>query len=127
VQKLLVSVGFGADFTDGFTGNSAGVLLVGFGIKIPLVPFHTWLPDTYVAASTPTVIMLGGVLAKLGTYGIFRFGLGLFPDAWSKLAPLMATWAAVSISLWGEWRRSLKKISNAWWHTVPSVTWATSY
>jgi NAD(P)H-quinone oxidoreductase subunit 4 len=41
--------------------------------------------------------MLGGVLAKLGTYGIFRFGLGLFPDAWSKLAPLMATWAAVSI------------------------------
>ncbi|MBW4517599.1 MAG: NADH-quinone oxidoreductase subunit M [Timaviella obliquedivisa GSE-PSE-MK23-08B] len=74
-----------------------GVLLVGFGIKIPLVPFHTWLPDTYVAASTPTVIMLGGVLAKLGTYGIFRFGLGLFPEAWSKLAPLMATWAAVSI------------------------------
>lgn len=74
-----------------------GVLLVGFGIKIPLVPFHTWLPDTYVAASTPTVILLGGVLAKLGTYGIFRFGLGLFPDAWSKLAPLMATWAAVSI------------------------------
>jgi NAD(P)H-quinone oxidoreductase subunit 4 len=74
-----------------------GVLLVGFGIKIPLVPFHTWLPDTYVAASTPTVMLLGGVLAKLGTYGIFRFGLGLFPDAWAKLAPLMATWAAVSI------------------------------
>jgi NAD(P)H-quinone oxidoreductase subunit 4 len=74
-----------------------GVLLVGFGIKIPLVPFHTWLPDTYVAASTPTVMLLGGVLAKLGTYGIFRFGLGLFPEAWSKLAPLMATWAAVSI------------------------------
>lgn len=74
-----------------------GVLLVGFGIKIPLVPFHTWLPDTYVAASTPTVILLGGVLAKLGTYGIFRFGLGLFPEAWSKLAPFMATWAAVSI------------------------------
>jgi NAD(P)H-quinone oxidoreductase subunit 4 len=74
-----------------------GVLLVGFGIKIPLVPFHTWLPDTYVAASTPTVMLLGGVLAKLGTYGLLRFGLGLFPDAWSKLAPLMATWAAVSI------------------------------
>jgi NAD(P)H-quinone oxidoreductase subunit 4 len=74
-----------------------GVLLVGFGIKMPLVPFHTWLPDTYVAASTPVVMLLGGVLAKLGTYGIFRFGLGLFPDAWSKLAPFLATWAAVSI------------------------------
>ncbi|MBD1868341.1 NADH-quinone oxidoreductase subunit M [Cyanobacteria bacterium FACHB-471] len=73
------------------------VLLVGFGIKIPLVPLHTWLPDTYVEASTPVAILLGGVLAKLGTYGIFRFGLGLFPDAWSVLAPWMATWAAVSV------------------------------
>jgi NAD(P)H-quinone oxidoreductase subunit 4 len=72
-------------------------LLVGFGIKIPLVPFHTWLPDTYVAASTPVVILLGGVLAKLGTYGVIRFGLGLFPDAWGRLAPIVATWAAVSI------------------------------
>ena len=74
-----------------------GVLLVGFGIKIPLVPFHTWLPDTYVAASTPVAILLGGVLAKLGTYGIFRFGLGLFPDAWSAISPGLATWATVSV------------------------------
>jgi NAD(P)H-quinone oxidoreductase subunit 4 len=73
------------------------VLIVGFGIKIPLVPFHTWLPDTYVEASTPVAILLGGVLAKLGTYGIFRFGLGLFPEAWAKLAPALATWAAVSL------------------------------
>ncbi|HHP7245852.1 MAG TPA: NADH-quinone oxidoreductase subunit M [Elainellaceae cyanobacterium] len=74
-----------------------GGLLVGFGIKIPLVPFHTWLPDTYVAASSPVAILLGGVLAKLGAYGIFRFGMGLFPDAWSTLAPWLATWAAVSV------------------------------
>lgn len=74
-----------------------GLLLVAFGIKIPLVPFHTWLPDTYVAASAPVAIMLGGVLAKLGTYGIFRFGLGLFPDAWATLAPYLAVWAAVSV------------------------------
>jgi NAD(P)H-quinone oxidoreductase subunit 4 len=73
------------------------VLLAGFGIKIPLVPFHTWLPDTYVEASTPVAILLGGVLAKLGTYGIFRFGLGLFPEAWAKLAPWLAIWAAVSV------------------------------
>lgn len=73
------------------------VLLIGFGIKIPLVPFHTWLPDTYVEASAPITILLGGILAKLGTYGVFRFGLGLFPEAWSKLAPVLAIWAAVSI------------------------------
>ncbi|NJP10028.1 MAG: NADH-quinone oxidoreductase subunit M [Leptolyngbyaceae cyanobacterium RU_5_1] len=72
-------------------------VLVGFGIKIPLVPLHTWLPDTYVAASAPVAILLGGVLAKLGAYGIFRFGLGLFPDAWATLAPGLATWATVSV------------------------------
>lgn len=74
-----------------------GALLVAFGIKIPLVPFHTWLPDTYVSASAPVAMMLGGVLAKLGTYGLFRFGLGLFPDAWANLSPYLATWAAVSV------------------------------
>lgn len=73
------------------------ILLVAFGIKIPLVPFHTWLPDTYVAASTPVAIMLGGVLAKLGTYGLFRFCLNLFPDAWAILAPWLAIWAAISV------------------------------
>ncbi len=73
------------------------ILLVGFGIKMPLVPFHTWLPDTYVEASTPVTILLGGVLAKLGAYGILRFGLGLFPEAWSSLAPILATWGAISI------------------------------
>lgn len=73
------------------------LVLVGFGIKIPLVPLHTWLPDTYVAASAPVAILLGGVLAKLGAYGIFRFGLGLFPEAWAILAPGLATWAAISV------------------------------
>ncbi|MGK7907672.1 MAG: NADH-quinone oxidoreductase subunit M [Synechococcus sp.] len=73
------------------------VLLVGFGIKVPLVPLHTWLPDTYVAASAPVAILLGGVLAKLGVYGILRFGLGLFPDAWTTLAPGLATWATISV------------------------------
>ncbi|MBE9181693.1 NADH-quinone oxidoreductase subunit M [Oculatella sp. LEGE 06141] len=73
------------------------LVLVGFGIKIPLVPLHTWLPDTYVAASAPVAILLGGVLAKLGAYGIFRFGLGLFPEAWATLAPGLATWATVSV------------------------------
>ncbi len=72
-------------------------LLVGFGIKTPLVPFHTWLPDAYVEASPPVAILLGGVLAKLGTYGLFRFCLGLLPEAWSTLAPWLAIWAAISV------------------------------
>ncbi|AFZ45640.1 NADH dehydrogenase subunit M [Halothece sp. PCC 7418] len=72
------------------------ILLAGFGIKIPIFPFHTWLPDAHVEASTPISILLAGVLLKLGTYGILRFGIGLFPDAWSVLAPYLAIWAAIS-------------------------------
>jgi NAD(P)H-quinone oxidoreductase subunit 4 len=74
-----------------------GILILGFGIKTPLVPFHTWLPDAYVEASPPIAILLGGVLAKLGTYGLFRFGLGLLPEAWTSIAPLLAVWAVVIV------------------------------
>jgi NAD(P)H-quinone oxidoreductase subunit 4 len=74
-----------------------GALLVGFGIKIPLVPFHTWLPDAHTQASTPVSVLLAGVLLKLGTYGLLRFGLGLFPEAWAVLAPGLAIWAAISV------------------------------
>jgi NAD(P)H-quinone oxidoreductase subunit 4 len=70
-----------------------GAILIGFGIKIPLVPLHTWLPDAHVEASTPISVLLAGVLLKLGTYGLVRFGLGLFPDAWAIAAPWLAWWA----------------------------------
>jgi NAD(P)H-quinone oxidoreductase subunit 4 len=63
------------------------MLLVGFGIKIPLFPLHTWLPDAHVEASTPISVLLAGVLLKLGTYGMLRFGLGFFPDAWQVWHP----------------------------------------
>ncbi|MGL5081771.1 MAG: NADH-quinone oxidoreductase subunit M [Microcoleaceae cyanobacterium] len=72
-------------------------IVIGFGIKIPLVPFHTWLPDAHVEASTPISVLLAGVLLKLGTYGLLRFGVGLFPDAWAIVAPWMAAWAVVSV------------------------------
>ena len=74
-----------------------GAIVVGFGIKIPLVPFHTWLPDAHVEASTPISVLLAGVLLKLGTYGLLRFGLALFPQAWSIWAPWLAVWAVVSV------------------------------
>ncbi len=71
-------------------------LLIGFGIKTPFFPFHTWLPDAHVEASTPVSVLLAGVLLKLGTYGLLRFGVGLFLDAWTILAPWLAIWAAIS-------------------------------
>jgi NAD(P)H-quinone oxidoreductase subunit 4 len=71
-------------------------LLVGVFIKIPIFPFHTWLPDAHVEASTPISVLLAGVLLKLGTYALLRFGMGLFLDAWTFLAPWMAILAAIS-------------------------------
>ena len=73
------------------------LLLLGFGIKIPIVPLHTWLPDAHVEASTPVSTLLAGVLLKLGTYGLLRFGLGLLPEAWQAIAPFLAGWAVVSV------------------------------
>ncbi|MGH2415558.1 MAG: NADH-quinone oxidoreductase subunit M, partial [Microcystaceae cyanobacterium] len=71
-------------------------LLVGLAIKIPIFPFHTWLPDAHVEASTPISVLLAGVLLKLGTYGLLRFGVGLFLEGWVALAPWLATLAAIS-------------------------------
>lgn len=72
-------------------------IIIGFGIKIPLVPFHTWLPDAHVEASTPISVLLAGVLLKLGTYGLVRFGMNLLPQAWEYAAPTLATWAVISV------------------------------
>jgi len=71
-------------------------LLIGLAIKIPIFPFHTWLPDAHVEASTPVSILLAGVLLKLGTYGLIRFGIGLYLDAWHLLSPYLASIAAIS-------------------------------
>jgi NAD(P)H-quinone oxidoreductase subunit 4 len=72
------------------------IIMLGFGIKMPLVPFHTWLPDAYVESSTPVSMLLGGIVSKLGTYGLIRFGLGLFPDAWQIVAPWLTLIAVVT-------------------------------
>ncbi|MEB3272403.1 MAG: NADH-quinone oxidoreductase subunit M [Prochlorothrix sp.] len=85
-----------------------GLVIVAFGIKIPLFPFHTWLPDAHVEASTPVSMVLAGVLLKLGTYGLLRFGVGLFPEAWQILAPGLAIWAVVS-TLYGSLNAIVQK------------------
>lgn len=72
------------------------IILLGFGIKMPLVPFHTWLPDAYVEASTPVSMLLGGIISKLGAYGLLRFAFGLFPDAWVIVAPWLAIIAVIT-------------------------------
>jgi NADH-quinone oxidoreductase subunit M len=70
---------------------------IAFAIKAPLWPFHTWLPDAAKAASPGTSVLLLGVLDKVGTYGMIRFCIKLFPDASKTFTPLIITLALISI------------------------------
>jgi NADH-quinone oxidoreductase subunit M len=68
-----------------------------FAVKVPLFPFHTWLPDAHVEAPTAGSVLLAGVLLKMGTYGLLRFNLGLFPEQSRNNAPWVMTLALIGI------------------------------
>ncbi|WP_201327521.1 complex I subunit 4 family protein [Thermotomaculum hydrothermale] len=70
---------------------------LGFAIKVPMFPFHTWLPDAHVEAPTAGSVILAGVLLKMGTYGFLRFLLPIFPDATKALLPYFVFLAIVGI------------------------------
>jgi NADH-quinone oxidoreductase subunit M len=72
-------------------------LYVGFAIKVPVFPFHTWLPDAHVEAPTPISVILAGVLLKMGTYGLMRISYPLLPDAALWFAPYMMAFGAWNI------------------------------
>lgn len=68
-------------------------LFMGFAIKAPLIPLHTWLPHTYRATPIPANVILAGVMTKMGVYGFIRFSLPILPDASSYFVPLLLTLA----------------------------------
>jgi NAD(P)H-quinone oxidoreductase subunit 4 len=72
------------------------LVLLAFGLKLPLVPLHGWQPLTYSQAPTPVAMLLSGAVSKLGAYGLLRFGVGFLPDAWSAWAPWIAAVGAIS-------------------------------
>jgi NADH-quinone oxidoreductase subunit M len=87
--------------TAGFSKNLqliifAGVFL-GFAIKVPMWPFHTWLPDAHTEAPTVGSVLLAGILLKMGTYGFVRIALPILPDAARTWAPIIAVLAVIAI------------------------------
>ncbi|MCH2101544.1 MAG: NADH-quinone oxidoreductase subunit M [Planctomycetes bacterium] len=89
---------FGIDFTTWIFG----LFFLAFAVKIPVVPFHTWLPDAHVQASTPVSVILAGVLLKLGAYGMLRIAFPFAPDAFSELAWMVATLGVINV-VYGAW------------------------
>ena len=72
-------------------------VFLGFAIKVPVFPFHTWLPDAHVEAPTAGSVILAGILLKLGAYGMIRILLPIFPAMFKQFAPVVAALAAISI------------------------------
>jgi NADH-quinone oxidoreductase subunit M len=107
VQEIIAGVQSGAivfPFSGLFSTQSFLFLgfLIAFAIKVPLWPLHSWLPDAHVQAPTAGSVVLAGVLLKLGTYGIVRFCLPMFPEASVAWAPIVAVLAVIGI-IYGAW------------------------
>ena len=72
-------------------------LLIGFGVKLPIIPLHTWLPDAHTNAPTPVSMVLAGILLKTGAYGIFRFNYEMLSQSFKIIAPILAVLALINI------------------------------
>jgi NADH-quinone oxidoreductase subunit M len=108
----LVEIAEGANFASGTARWLFLAFAIAFAVKVPLFPLHTWLPDAHTQAPTGGSVILAGVLLKLGTYGLLRFGVYLFPDAalWSKnlfltLAVIGIIWGAIAATMQTDLKR----------------------
>jgi len=84
-------------FADGLQLLAFAAFFLAFAIKVPMFPFHTWLPDAHTEAPTAGSVILAGVLLKLGGYGFIRFSLSLYPDASHTYAPLIIVLSLIAI------------------------------
>lgn len=94
----LVEIANHADFATSTGRWLFFAFAIAFAVKVPLFPVHTWLPDAHTQAPTAGSVILAGVMLKLGTYGLLRFGVYLFPEAANWAKPLMLTLAVIGIT-----------------------------
>jgi len=104
----LVEIAEGANFAASTGRWLFFAFAIAFAVKVPLFPLHTWLPDAHTQAPTAGSVILAGVLLKLGTYGLLRFGVYLFPEAalWSR--EIFLTLAVIGI-IWGAIAATMQK------------------
>ena len=104
----LVEIAQKANFATGTGRWLFAAFMIAFAVKVPLFPLHTWLPDAHTQAPTGGSVILAGVLLKMGTYGMLRFGVYLFPQAaiWAK--PVLLTLAVIGI-LYGAIAATMQK------------------
>ncbi|HSR68068.1 MAG TPA: NADH-quinone oxidoreductase subunit M [Acidobacteriota bacterium] len=101
IVELTQALSSGAVFLDETTAFWLfSAFFLAFAIKVPLFPFHTWLPDAHVEAPTAGSVILAGVLLKMGTYGLLRFCLPMFPEAAVQAAPTVS-WLAIIAIIYG--------------------------
>jgi NADH-quinone oxidoreductase subunit M len=87
----------GAGLSESFQWWVFAAFFLGFAVKVPIFPLHTWLPDAHVEAPTAASVLLAGILLKMGTYGFIRIALPILPHAANQWAPFITALAAISI------------------------------
>jgi NADH-quinone oxidoreductase subunit M len=92
----------GTGFSDMLQLLAFAAFFLAFAIKVPMFPFHTWLPDAHVEAPTAGSVILAGILLKLGGYGLIRFAVALYPNAALTYAPLIIVLSLIAI-IYGAW------------------------
>ncbi len=101
LQTGSLSFDYGVLLATSFSAPQQWILFLAFAlafaIKVPMFPFHTWLPDAHVEAPTAGCVILAGVLLKMGTYGFIRFAMPLFPEAALRAVPLDCRLAIIGI------------------------------
>lgn len=97
LAEIYANPAYAAVITNTFKSGLFLLLFIAFAIKLPVFPFHTWLPDAHVQAPTAASMILAGVLLKMGAYGLLRVGFGILPDQAANFATLIAILGAMNI------------------------------